>query len=278
LLYTEAFTTDFIILDIEFNGRKFASDKPMEVIEIGAVRLNSALQATDEFSALVKPVYFSKLNGFIKSKTGIPQEAIDQAAGFPKVIADFIVWLDRSSAFTLVTWGGEDLKRIIYDTRMHRLDDSYWMSAAYFDLLKGYLRHAKVTNDVSVEAALTELGISTGGSAHRALDDARMTAEIFRTIFGGLDFNQAQHFKDSYTNSKERRMVTNAVRTMYAQNTVPNWDLFVEHFIKDKVSLADPRKAAELQNYFEAAVEKQRGQRRSGGAEDKNLQTTTKSK
>ena len=28
---------DYIVLDIEFNGRKFASELPMEVIEIGAV-------------------------------------------------------------------------------------------------------------------------------------------------------------------------------------------------------------------------------------------------
>ncbi|MDQ0877164.1 inhibitor of KinA sporulation pathway (predicted exonuclease) [Paenibacillus sp. V4I3] len=61
---------DYIILDIEFNGRKFASDLPMEVIEIGAVRLDSSLKAIDEFSSLVKPVYFSKLNGFIKKKNG----------------------------------------------------------------------------------------------------------------------------------------------------------------------------------------------------------------
>lgn len=59
---------DYIILDIEFNGRKFASELPMEVIEIGAVRLNSALEQTDEFSALIKPIYFSKLNSFIKKK------------------------------------------------------------------------------------------------------------------------------------------------------------------------------------------------------------------
>ncbi len=36
---------DYIILDIEFNGRKFASDLPMEVIEIGAVRLDASLEA-----------------------------------------------------------------------------------------------------------------------------------------------------------------------------------------------------------------------------------------
>ncbi len=249
---------DYIILDIEFNGRKFASDLPMEVIEIGAVRLNSSLRQTDEFSSLIKPVYFSKLNAFIKKKTGIPQEEIDQADGFRKVIADFTEWLNRSESFLLVTWGGEDLKRIVLDTRMHKLDDAHWMAVHYFDLLKGFLRYKKVTNDVSVEAALLDLGLAAEGSAHRALDDARMTSEVFRKIYDDLDFELKQQFKDSYTNSKERRLVKNAVRAMLSQKIDPEWALFADKFLIDKVPLSDARKLAELQAYFDAEVAKTR--------------------
>ncbi|MCY9664593.1 exonuclease domain-containing protein [Paenibacillus alginolyticus] len=249
---------DYIILDIEFNGRKFASDLPMEVIEIGAVRLNSALQATDEFSSLVKPVYFSKLNGFIKKKTGIPQEDIDQADGFRKVITDFMNWLNKSEAFLLVTWGGEDLKRIVYDTRMHKLDDAYWMAASYFDLLKGFIRYKNVTNDVSVEAALLDLNITAEGSAHRALDDARMTAEVFRAIITELDFERKQQYIDVYANAKERRLVKTAIRAMTAQKVTPTWELLVEHYFADKVSLTDPRKVTELQTLFAAELMKEK--------------------
>ncbi|MFC4778004.1 exonuclease domain-containing protein [Paenibacillus sp. GCM10023252] len=247
---------DYIILDIEFNGRKFASELPMEVIEIGAVRLNSSLQYVDEFTALVKPVYFSKLNSFIKKKTGIPQEDIDTADGFPKVIGEFLSWLARSESCLLFTWGGEDLKRIVFDTRMHKLDDSYWMAADYYDLLKGYLRVNGLTNDVSVEGALLELGISGEGSAHRALDDAKMTAEILRAVFTELDLERMQKFKDVYSNAKERRMVKNAIKAMLARKAVPSWELLVEHFLKDKLSLEDPKKAAELQEYFHVEAAK----------------------
>ena len=248
---------DYIILDIEFNGRKFASDLPMEVIEIGAVRLNSSLQYIDEFSSLIKPVYFSKLNGFIKKKTGIPQEAIDIAEGFPKVIADFLQWLDASEEYLLVTWGGEDLKRIVFDTRMHKLDDSPWMTAHYFDLLKGFIRFRNVTNDVSVEAALVDLGIEDDSSAHRALEDARMTGEIFKAIFEHLDFERIQQFKDVYSNAKERKMVKNAIRIISAQKVVPKWQMLLDSFLAPKVSLDDPRKLAELEAYFESEMVKE---------------------
>ncbi|MHA0857992.1 exonuclease domain-containing protein [Paenibacillus sp. CMAA1364] len=249
---------DYIILDIEFNGRKFASDLPMEVIEIGAVRLNSQLEYMNEFSALIKPVYFSKLNSFIKKKTGIPQEDIDRAPGFVKVITDFIQWLDQSEAYLLFTWGGEDLKRIVYDTRMHKLDDTYWMTADYFDLLKGYTRFKNVTNDVSVEGALLDLNITATGTAHRALDDAIMTSEVFRAIFDHLDFSYTQQYVDVYSNAKERRMVKNAIRSMTLQKIPLTVDNLNERYLKDKVSLEDPRKLVELKQYFLTELKKER--------------------
>jgi inhibitor of KinA sporulation pathway (predicted exonuclease) len=247
---------DYIIMDIEFNGRKFASDLPMEVIEIGAVRLDSTLQQVNEFSALIKPVYFSKLNSFIKQKTGIPQEEIDQASSFPKVMFDFMEWLNQSESLLFLTWGGEDLKRIIYDTRMHKLDDSFWMTVHYYDLLKGFVRYKKLKNDVSVETALIDLDIVANGSAHRALDDARMTSDVFLKIFKELDFELTQQFKDSYTNAKERRLVKIAAQTMINQKITPTWELFVEHYITGKVAITDIKKLEEMEAYFTAEIAK----------------------
>lgn len=55
------------------------------------------------------------------------------------MIAAFRAWLDQSTdGVLLLTWGGEDMKRIIQDVRMHKIDDAYWMEATYFDLLKAY--------------------------------------------------------------------------------------------------------------------------------------------
>ncbi|NUU59028.1 3'-5' exonuclease [Paenibacillus agri] len=246
---------DYIILDIEFNGRKFASEHPMEVIEIGAVRLDSSLQYKDEFSSLIKPIYFSTLNSFIKKKTGIPQEDIDVAARFPKVITAFREWLDQSTdGVLLLTWGGEDMKRIIQDIRMHKMDDAYWMAATYFDLLKGVLRARGLSNDISVEGAMALLELEATGSAHRALDDARMTSEIFRAIFSELDLERAQHYVDTFSNARERKTVKIAIKAMTSQKVVPTWELVEEHYFSDKNTLADPRKLAELKAFFEAQV------------------------
>lgn len=247
---------DYIVLDIEFNGRKFASDLPMEVIEIGAVRLNEQLEAIDSFTAFIKPVYFSKLNSFIQKKTGIPQESIDHARSFPPVIADFQKWLAKSEQIMFITWGGEDMKRIILDTRMHKLDDQYWLKTPYFDLLKGYTRLKGLANDISVEGALEQLEIQSSGQAHRALEDAIMTSHIFKSIFNELDFERVQFFVDTYTNAKERRGIKNAVRLLRVQKLEPTWDNYVAKFLKERIETEDPRKVAEVKKVFEAEAKK----------------------
>jgi len=253
----EADLLNYIVLDIEFNGRKFASPHPMEVIEIGAVRLDESLRDTNTFAAFIKPVYFAKLNSFIKKKTGIPQESIDTAARFPKVIADFRSWLDAvPGPITFVVWGGEDIKRIVQDVRMHKLDETYWTQTPSLDLLKGFLLTQGLKNDVSVEGALDMLGIEASGAAHRALDDALMTADIFRAVYDKLDLTLAKEYKDTFSNSKERRLVRSAAKSLASRRIVPTWELALKHYLGGgKIDFEDPRKEAELRAYFDALPE-----------------------
>lgn len=269
---------DYIVLDIEFNGRKFASELPMEVIEIGAVRLNERLEQVDTFTSFIKPVYFAKLNSFIQKKTGIPQEEIDRADRFPAVSERFLQWLARSKSPIFITWGKEDMKRIILDTRMHKLSDQYWMETPYFDLLKGFTGYKGLTNDVSVEGALEMLELEGSGQAHRALDDAIMTAQIFRAIFTKLDFTRKQFFVDTYTNAKERRALKNAVRLLRSHKLEPTWENYTEKFLKEKVESEDPRKLAEMKLHFEKEAAKPykakpaRPQKKAGQEENSSKQ------
>ena len=139
---------------------------------------------------------------------------------------------------------------------MHKMDDAYWMEATYFDLLKGLLRARGLTNDISVEGAMALLNLEPSGSAHRALDDAKMTAEIFRAVFSELDFERSQHYVDTFSNARERKTVKIAIKAMTAQKIVPTWELVAEHYFPKEDALADPRKLAELKAYFAAQLGK----------------------
>lgn len=244
----------YIILDVEFNGRRFASDLPMEVIEIGAVCLNEQLDTIDEYTAVVKPYYFSKLNKFIQEKTNIAQTEIDAAPRWPEIYEAFTAWLEQHKPYTIVTWGGEDMKRIVLDTRMHNLDDQIWLQASLFDLLKGYRHVYGHKNDVSVTNALIECGFEATEAAHRALVDARMTGTIFKTIYDKLDFTQRSKFQDVWTTAKERRLVTTVLKSAKKQNVTVDWPHFVEHILKDKPIVNDIRKMQELERYFAEKV------------------------
>jgi len=94
------------------------------------------------------------------------------------------------------------------------------------------------------------------GSAHRALDDAKMTAEVLRRVIAGLDLTNTQQYKDLFSNSKERRMVKNAIRMIRAQKAVPTWEQVAERLAAAKVDLSNAEKAAELQQYFQTQLEK----------------------
>ena len=167
-----------------------------------------------------------------------------------------MAWLDRSETCTFVTWGGEDFEdEIVLDSRMHKLDDGYWLSASYYDLLKIYLRTRGLTNDVSVEAALAELEIPAEGSAHRALDDARMTAEILRRIFPDIVHeSDARQYKDMFSNAKERRMVKNAHPQACHAEAGTNLGARGHRLTKAKVDMDNVKKAAELQAYYETEI------------------------
>jgi hypothetical protein len=71
-----------------------------------------------------------------------------------------------------------------------------------------------------------------------------------------LDLGLKQYYKDQFSNSKERRLIKNAVRGMLAQKKMQEWENFVKSYLADKVDLTDERKRAELQEYYALELEK----------------------
>lgn len=59
---------NYIIYDLELNSKPFKSKLPNEIIEIGAIKLDSDLKEIDTFQAFIKPHYFKKLFPVVKRK------------------------------------------------------------------------------------------------------------------------------------------------------------------------------------------------------------------
>ena len=65
----------------------------MEIIEIGAVRIDAALTIIDEFDSFFRPVVEPKLSQFCTALTTIKQADVDGADMFPAVFARFLEWI-----------------------------------------------------------------------------------------------------------------------------------------------------------------------------------------
>jgi inhibitor of KinA sporulation pathway (predicted exonuclease) len=201
----------YIILDVEFNGRKFASELPQEILEIGAVKVNEKLQMLDQFHSVVKPVYFSKLNRFVKQKTGIMQEEIDAAEGFVPVFGRFQEWM-QDETMLFVSWGGEDMKVMLQDLRFHKIETSWAQNPIYIDLLKDFKVHYDLKNDMNLKEAVEHAGLEWEGDEHRALSDAINTAHIFVHLYTRMKL-EPRLYVEHALNKKMRGWLKAKLRT-----------------------------------------------------------------
>ena len=147
----------------------------METIEIGAVRLDAALQVVDEYDAFVRPVAFPRLSSFCTKLTSITQDQVDAADTFPRAFARFLTWTGPDAR--LVTWGAFDLQQLRADCQRHDMVFPEHLAVTHLDL-KTAFGHWKRRKRVAMADALDLLDLPLVGHAHRGIDDARNLARI----------------------------------------------------------------------------------------------------
>lgn len=100
---------DFIVVDVE--ATCWAEPRPrdrMEIIEIGAVRLDEDLNLAGEFTSFVGPVVEPALSAFCTELTSITQAEVDDADPFSMVFPEFIDWIGDAEV-RLCSWGFYDV-------------------------------------------------------------------------------------------------------------------------------------------------------------------------
>lgn len=98
--------TQYIILDFEMNpvaqqNKEARSRLHREIIEIGAVKLDSDHNIVDKFSCYVKPRYNAEINPFIRNLTGISTWEVCTASYFEETIAQLEEWIGYDHATTV---------------------------------------------------------------------------------------------------------------------------------------------------------------------------------
>src|SRR4051794_21617560 len=180
----------YIIVDLEATcWERGHRPERMEIIEIGAVRLESADgPATEEFARFVRPLFEPVLSDFCKQITGIRQEHVNQARDFQQVFPEFLAWIG-DEPFTLCSWGAYDLRQFGIDCARHRipLPESF---ARHINLKAEFARQRRM-KPCGMKAALAIAGLPLEGQHHRAIDDARNIARLAQIILPEVERAQA---------------------------------------------------------------------------------------
>ena len=173
---------DYIVFDLEWNQPANEAQlvlDPMyldgEIIEIGAVKLNSRFETVDQLKLYIKPKYYEKMHRKIASLTGISDKCLaSQGLPFPEACREFLSWCGEDFGF--ITWSDSDLPVLIDNMLLWGMDVSHLPMC--FDAQRMFGRELMRTDrQYSLDGALEALGIQ-GEKAHDALHDSKNTVKI----------------------------------------------------------------------------------------------------
>ena len=83
----------FILYDLEATCWRTSRPKRVEIIEVGAVKVNEQLEIVCEFCAFVRPLMHPVISKFCTSLTSIRQSDVDHAPLFDEVMEDYEDWM-----------------------------------------------------------------------------------------------------------------------------------------------------------------------------------------
>jgi inhibitor of KinA sporulation pathway (predicted exonuclease) len=173
-----------VVLDVEATcWKKGVFSRKKETIEIGAVRLlrNRARSKWPEFQTFVRPRRLPRLSTFCRELTGITQEDVDAAPGFPEAMGLFLEWSQPLERVVLASWSRYDLWQLDLDLEAHGLPG---LAMPFLDVKK---LAARIVGAKNFEETARELASDlTPMPKHRAIADARRTALILDRLLRAL--------------------------------------------------------------------------------------------
>ena len=171
----------FIIYDLEATCWRGHRPRKVEVIEIGAVKVDENLEVIDEFCLFVRPLLHPEVSKFCTQLTSIKQSDVDRAEGFDEVILEFEEWMRPSEVRTvLMSWGEFDKRQLLQDADLHEMELPWLRYHAC--LQQHYSKWKGSKNQIGLKNALELEGLQYAGTQHRAIEDARNMARLFQAV------------------------------------------------------------------------------------------------
>ncbi len=182
---------DYIIFDLEFNqplGKKNKKEDstyqkcPLEIIQIGAVKMDASHKPLSTFDALVQPSIYKEVHPFIEKITNITTRQLLDAAPFLIVFKDLVTFIESKDNI-LCVWGMADITELFRNVSFHKLNN-HLIPRRYINLQDHVSKHFRTPRgkNIGLQTAIKLMNISQDKPLHDAFNDAYYTAEIFKKI------------------------------------------------------------------------------------------------
>lgn len=193
---------NYIVFDLEWNQCPYGKGQeneriPFEIIEIGAVKLNSDMQILDEYQVLIQPRVYRKLHFRTKEIIQLEMKDLERGTAFYKAIREFLKWCGED--FMFCSWGNTDLLELQRNMKYYGVLQLLKGPIKFFDAQKLFsICFEDGESRKSLEYAVDFLQIEKRKEFHRAFSDAWYTAMVFARI--DRDISQTFYSIDCYQN------------------------------------------------------------------------------
>ena len=202
---------EYVIFDLEWDSVYYKPQKGFinQILQVGAVKLDSEFNIIDRYEATVRSAISKKVSNRFAELTGITTEKMLSGVPLIQAVQGFNDF-SRGADVTM-TWSDSDLHTIVENEKL--LEGVNFEMNFYLDLQKLVQAEMRTLgydskNQVSVSAAAEFFGISIEGfEMHTAEDDSTVCAKLLKRcyneqVFKNLlrdaknpDFNKRLHFK-----------------------------------------------------------------------------------
>jgi len=177
---------NYIVFDLEFNmffkfkeGDLANSELKNEIVQIGAFKLNEALETISSFDLIIKPVIYRRMNPYVKRKTKINTSRVVKGTPFVKAIESFHSWVGDDSV--LCSWGHDDILALRDNCLFFGFKELSFDK--FINIQQIYMKYGSLSKQPSLESAVEGLDIEISTPFHDALSDAFYTVDIFRKVY-----------------------------------------------------------------------------------------------
>ncbi|MDR2183325.1 MAG: exonuclease domain-containing protein [Clostridiales bacterium] len=183
---------NYIVIDLEFNqnfdfrtGTKAPSNPlmPLEIIQIGAVKLDGRRNFVDRFGTTVKPRLYRGLNPFVAKVTGLSKGTLRNSPTFVQAYRGLVKFIGKERA-TLCFWGNDDMRELLRNILFCK-QSTRPLPLKYINVQSLASLHLELPakQQVALETVVKALDIRADLPFHSAPNDAFYTAQIFRRTY-----------------------------------------------------------------------------------------------